>query len=119
MPYANREDQIAAQKRWYEANKGKHREWNKVARRKLVDWFTEYKKTLACVLCGEKEPACLDFHHLRDKDREVAVMVKNGAGKQAILDEISKCIIVCANCHRKIHAGIVDLPRGKDARLVF
>ena len=29
--------------------------------------------------------------------------------KENLLKEIKKCVCLCANCHRKVHAGIIDL----------
>ena len=64
-------------------------------------------KSSGCVKCGEKEQVCLDFHHLGDKDRTIAQM--RGMGDDRVREEISKCVVVCSNCHRKIHAGIITL----------
>lgn len=107
MPYANKADQLAAQRRWYANNKGKQKHWNRSWRAATLDWFRGYKQTLACTRCGEDEAACLDFHHIKDKDNDVAKMAKDGASKEAILKEVTKCIVLCANCHRKLHAGVV------------
>lgn len=61
--------------------------------------------------CDEDEPACLDFHHAEaNKESHIADMLRqHGVGR--LLREISKCVVVCANCHRKIHAGVVGLSR--------
>lgn len=67
------------------------------------DWLQVYKSTLSCAQCGESHPACLDFHHNRDKDSSVADMAWQGFSKDRILSEIAKCVVLCANCHRKIH----------------
>ena len=58
-----------------------------------------------CKFCDEDDPVVLDFHHPY-QDKEFAV--SNALGEKAwevILREIKKCIVVCANCHRRIHAG--------------
>ncbi len=70
----------------------------------------DYKKGCICLICGESEPCCLDFHHLRDKKVNVSQMGGQGFSEKLILEEISKCIVLCANCHRKIHGGIIKLP---------
>ena len=73
-------------------------------------FLTEYKSTLSCLVCGEKESCCLDFHHKDDnKSINVANMVGNGYSIDRIIKEISKCYVVCANCHRKIHNGIIKI----------
>ncbi len=64
--------------------------------------FIEFKKTLYCTVCGENDPACLDFHHLdkSQKDYSVSDLVRcSGKMKK----ELEKCIPICANCHRKLH----------------
>ena len=42
----------------------------------------------------------LEFDHLRDKRFEISAAL-HGRNWQAILDEIEKCEVVCANCHRR------------------
>lgn len=64
----------------------------------------------ACVdLLGGKCNICklsfnsYDFHHLDPKTKDVKVS-KIGSLARAI-KEASKCILLCANCHREVHAG--------------
>jgi hypothetical protein len=56
-------------------------------------------------MCPENHPACLDFHHKnpKQKDFEIACAIRQGWTKPRILEEIEKCIVVCSNCHRKLH----------------
>ena len=70
-------------------------------------WWKEYKTTLKCEQCGESHPACLDFHHL-SKETKVSTLnrLARNKGKEAVLAELAKCIVLCANCHRKLHWGI-------------
>lgn len=77
----------------------------KIKREKL----NEYKKG-GCIICGEKELVCLDFHHLDSSEKDFDI------GKQfhikqfsKIEEEIKKCVVLCANCHRKVHANIIKL----------
>jgi hypothetical protein len=87
----------------------RHREQVKsevAARKKAVrDWFDQYKLTLCCEHCPENHPACLDFHHLdpNEKETSVTLAVHRGWGIERIKAEIAKCVILCANCHRKEH----------------
>jgi len=65
----------------------------------------ELKAKSGCTRCTEKDPCCLDFHHTSD-DKDFCISSKLACLSWAtLLIEINKCIIVCANCHRKIHAG--------------
>jgi len=67
----------------------------------------QYKKKLAdiktasgCVDCGENNHIVLDFDHLRDKKYNVSRMIHDGFSWKAIMNEIKKSEVVCANCHR-------------------
>lgn len=70
----------------------------------LRAWLDAYKLEHGCVECGYKEhPAALEFDHLPGKDKtlNISVMiVVGGFSKGRILEEIAKCELVCANCHR-------------------
>lgn len=62
----------------------------------------EYIKTLKestpCKDCGKKYPHyVMHFDHLKDKKFNIGS--STGVNKKAFLEEISKCEIVCANCH--------------------
>jgi hypothetical protein len=105
MPFKNREYQLAYRKKWYAKNK--ESEIAHVTRRKneIRAWLQTYKLNLKCIQCGETHPATLEFHHLQgvEKDRNIACMVNDGVSIKKILLEIEKCVVLCANCHRKIH----------------
>ena len=60
----------------------------------------EYLKNKKCKDCKEDNPIVLDFHHLRDKRKAISQMIRRDYAWKTILDEIKKCIILCANCHR-------------------
>ena len=65
----------------------------------------ELKKSLGgrCKKCGyNKNLHALDFHHIRDKEKSLSILIKNGA-RQKALKESKKCILLCANCHRELH----------------
>lgn len=81
---------------------------DKRKRLEMRRWFQAYKALLKCKVCGEKHPATIDFHHKKNsktKFMEVAVMVSQAPKfrKKRILEEIAKCTVLCANCHRKLH----------------
>ncbi len=59
-------------------------------------------KEAGCAACGIKKEKCLDFHHVSGKDFTICEYRKL---TQKLIDEIGKCIILCANCHRLHHAG--------------
>ena len=74
-------------------------------RRKSQDWVRQFKTE--CKHCGETHPATLDFHHLENKEHGIGNLVNRNhltdEIKRLILIEINKCIVLCSNCHRKLH----------------
>lgn len=68
-------------------------------------WLSQYKQGKSCSRCDETHPACLQFHHIDPtvKEGELAKAATNGWAIERIKEEISKCIILCANCHFKEH----------------
>ena len=70
----------------------------------LIEWAAQFKKQ--CSVCGEPHPACLDFHHKNKADKEMGIAQfcrTKVVSKEVIEKEISKCIVLCSNCHRKLH----------------
>jgi len=82
---------------------------NEERRSKHLALLNEYKKTLKCVSCGESEPVCLEFHHIDPTTKEFTIGASMQRSWESIKSEIDKCICLCANCHKKVHAGILDL----------
>lgn len=60
----------------------------------------EYFQTHHCTDCGIDDPLVLEFDHLQDKQYNVSSMMRDFVWVK-ILQEIAKCEVVCANCHRK------------------
>jgi len=74
-------------------------------------WFKEYTKDHCCAICFETESVCLDYHHIfpEDKFKEISRMVIEMFSREKILAEMKKCICICSNCHRKVHAELIDI----------
>ena len=107
MPYKDKEKQKAASNAHYEANKAVYKKrayaHNKITRnlnRKFVDKYLSIHGK--CVDCGyDKHIRALDFYHIiGDKRDNVANLVNGGYSREIIKNEIRKCEIRCANCHR-------------------
>lgn len=60
----------------------------------------------------------MDFHHLEDKDGTIARMVLSGS-KSKIEAEIAKCVLICSNCHRIRHHGLVPKDGGEPPKLAL
>ena len=101
--------QAESSRRHYEKNKAARIADKKERKRRNRVFVQEYKKSHPCVRCGESEPCCLDFHHAEPSTKigALAEIVNLGFGLVRIIEEINKCIILCANCHRKEHGRLV------------
>ena len=78
-----------------------------IRNRKLV---LDYKIKHGCYICGESEPVCLDFHHKNPNEKRIEVAL--GIYRHSIetlQKEIDKCILLCSNCHRKVHHGKLSI----------
>ena len=61
-----------------------------------------------CQICGyDRCINALEFHHLNPQEKDFTI---SGGTKSLnlLLPEVDKCILVCSNCHREIHAGIIE-----------
>ncbi len=66
--------------------------------------WQEYKATLSCIKCGENHPGCLDFHHRNKKEKLFTIsQAVDSLSLEVLKEEIQKCDVLCANCHRKLH----------------
>ncbi len=92
-------------KKHYLANKAYYLEKATINRRKarqrLREFLLEYYSNHSCTDCGETDPVVLEFDHLRDKYKGIAIMVNRALSLVRIKDEIAKCEVVCANCHKR------------------
>lgn len=89
------------------SNKGK----NVVAFRKrikiaLVEGFSH-----KCACCGlEDAPQLYDFHHIDPSTKSFGIAnASTTRSRQAYADEAKKCIMLCANCHRRIENDLISL----------
>jgi hypothetical protein len=58
-----------------------------------------------CELCGySKCLSVLQFHHMEPDKKDFNISSK--MTWEAIVQELAKCKLVCANCHAEIHAGL-------------
>ena len=111
MAFKDKVKRRAYDRKWSRENRSRRLELNNAWRNKVIAWYEGYKQTLKCELCPESESCCLDFHHKdpEQKDLAVAEAVRNGWSIKRLKTEIAKCAVLCANCHRKVHAGIAQL----------
>lgn len=98
-------------RRYYLANKEKVLVLSKANRAIAKARWDIFKRTLKCTKCGFNHPAALDFHHTNPSEKEnlVSKLVSNGCFAAA-MEEVQKCIVLCANCHRVHHAEELKNP---------
>jgi hypothetical protein len=80
--------------------------WRKNTKRKAVMAFGG-----SCSICGYRRcPEAFDFHHLdpSKKDFSIASAIESPISATVIANELEKCVLLCANCHRELHAGLID-----------
>lgn len=104
MPRRDREKQNAYQRQWYARNKEKAKAAVNANKRRYRERWREYKATLSCTNCGFNHPDALEFHHVikSPDNRTVNSLLRKDAYK-AVMEEIQKCVVLCANCHRVHH----------------
>jgi hypothetical protein len=77
-------------------------------RERYREWFNEYKSNYRCLMCRERSPETLQFHHLDPQEKKYTIteMVKKCMMFDMIERELEKCVVLCSNCHYKAHRGL-------------
>ena len=93
-----------SQRDHYYRNKEQYLRRNRERKKRLKKQWLEFKGSLSCEMCGEDHISTFDFHHIEKHpdNRAVNKLVSDYNFKEAY-EEIKKCMVLCANCHRKHH----------------
>lgn len=88
-------------------------------RKRNQQFICDYLLNHPCVDCDESDIIVLDFDHKNQKTKtiEISKMISNYSWER-ILEEIEKCDVRCANCHRRRTAKQVKNYKIKYARMV-
>lgn len=80
--------------------------------------IVEEIKQQPCADCGRRFPSvAMDFDHVRgEKKTEIAVLVNNAYGIETLREELAKCELVCACCHR-VRTAVRSLMAGPNLRV--
>jgi hypothetical protein len=71
-------------------------------------------RATGCVICGETDIEVLDFHHVDPATKSFHLSGSYyNHGMDKVVAEIAKCVVLCANDHRRVHAGTRDIPKEK------
>jgi len=110
MPYKDKEKQRRAEREWYQRNKEERKEVfrqrSAAHRKKKREWMDGIKRDTPCAHCGKTyPPKVMDWHHRPefDKSFEIAAAMAKNVPNEKIVEEIKKCELLCANCHRLVH----------------
>jgi hypothetical protein len=95
--------QKAASRKHYLANRASIIERSAVLRQEKRELMLAHLMKHPCVDCGETDPVVLDFDHVEPAKKLFSI--SNGVSAKrttaALLTEIEKCEVRCANCHRR------------------
>lgn len=112
MPYKNKIIQRKMQKKYsrrhYKRNRQKMIDLARMSsdkrRRKRIKYIRKLKVRSGCIDCKQhfvKHPYVLEFDHIKGKKRfGIIVGIVKGYSLKRIKQEIKKCVVRCANCHR-------------------
>ncbi|MFB6220720.1 MAG: homing endonuclease associated repeat-containing protein [Halolamina sp.] len=102
--------ELSVDQRWHYRNVEWNTERTLQRRAELQEWVDKQKMAEGCSECGESDPACLDYHHrdAAEKDKKVSQLVLDERSRERIREEIAKCDVLCANCHRSEHASSAE-----------
>lgn len=72
--------------------------------------FARLVKEWKCCICGYARcKRALEFHHVEPHEKDFVIAAAYTVSFARLKRELEKCVLVCANCHREIHAGLVQL----------
>lgn len=78
--------------------------------REKVKGIIDSAKLRGCLFCPENDPVVLQFHHVIPESKTFNIGHSHTSrGIGAVEAEIAKCVVVCANCHLRIHAGHLEV----------
>ncbi len=64
----------------------------------------------SCLICGyDGYIGALEFHHVNPATKSFEVNSRCKRSWDAIIEEIAKCVLLCSNCHKEVHAGVTLL----------
>lgn len=88
------------QSRWNKRNPQTNRDSSARVRMRNLSFIATMKMASGCIDCGYNEdPVALDFDHVNGIKYKAISQMKNSS-LETLSDEMDKCVVRCANCHR-------------------
>lgn len=102
--YRRNRERILAQRKTNPKVREKRKDWARKSRKEKQDYVRHLKSSTPCADCSQfYPPAVMEFDHLDPSLKFKGVNRMLGQGLKKLQDEINKCELVCANCHRIRH----------------
>jgi hypothetical protein len=101
--------------------RGNQQQYRWICKRCLGEAVTRRKQKLKRMLVDEAGGCCavcgydrciinLHFHHVDPKQKSFPMTMAIGKSIATFRKEAKKCVLVCANCHGEIEAGLIESP---------
>lgn len=92
--------------KYYNSNRESHKRITIARKWKVVyavrQYVYDFLKDTGCIDCPEKDPVVLEFDHVRGEKRDnLSAMIGTGCSLESVKREMEKCVVRCANCHRR------------------
>lgn len=86
----------------------KVKDWRRNTKQRIVDSFGGKCGCCMYSICQE----ALELHHLNPIEKKFGFgsIRANPKSWEKVVDELKKCVMLCANCHREVHAGVRVIP---------
>jgi len=100
-----RKSRIEATKKWQAKNPDKIKKYHEITQKRYSDIMHELKSN-GCAICGyDKCDTALEFHHVNPQDKKFTCGVDGFIihNSKDFKEELNKCILLCANCHKELH----------------
>ena len=83
--------------------------------KKKLKFIRRYKLFVGCTFCGyKKHSAALEFDHINPNEKLGTIsQAYKSWGRKKLKDEMRKCQVLCANCHRVKTIENKDNERGR------
>ena len=118
-PHQIRECPTHGTEAFHQYGQGRSARWR--CRRCVAEAVTRRHRKLRAILIAEAGGECrvcgyhrlasnLHFHHVNPEEKSFAMTMARGKSEAAYRAEAAKCVLVCANCHGEIEAGLVPCP---------
>jgi transposase len=82
------------------------------ARRRMIKQILLAEMGGECLICGYSEcDRALQFHHVDPESKRFSIAFEGVTRSiDRAREEAAKCVLLCANCHAEVEAGVTELP---------